>query len=419
VTWIDPEQVFAAVAARYGRMFWLDGGGARAWSGRLSYLGWLEPGETSLILDATTREVRAYDGRRGRIVGDDIFDALQARPGTWVGWFGYASRPDLPARVGAGEIPDACWMRVSRYLLFDHEHGTVHRRGVHSVPRADVPAEPVQVLRPRSGWTRVQYDAAFSRVQQELRAGNSYEVNLTYRTEVDSESDPVQVYLRLRAMNPAPYAGYLAHEGVTVLSSSPERFATIGSDRSIETRPIKGTTPRGADPAEDARLREELRTQPKFRAENLMVVDLLRNDLATVCEPGTVTVPDLMQVETYPSVHQLVTTIRGRLSPGISTLQAIRALFPGGSMTGAPKLRTMHIIASVEDTPRGVYSGALGRIGSDGSADLGIVIRTLVRIGTTYSLGTGGGVTVRSDASAEYAETTWKIDRLLRALGGN
>jgi para-aminobenzoate synthetase len=419
VTWIDPEQVFAAVAARYGRMFWLDGGGARAWSGRLSYLGWLEPGETSLILDATTREVRAYDGRRGRIVGDDIFDALQARPGTWVGWFGYASRPDLPARVGAGEIPDACWMRVSRYLLFDHEHGTVHRRGVHSVPRADVPAEPVQVLRPRSGWTRVQYDAAFSRVQQELRAGNSYEVNLTYRTEVDSESDPVQVYLRLRAMNPAPYAGYLAHEGVTVLSSSPERFATIGSDRSIETRPIKGTTPRGADPAEDARLREELRTQPKFRAENLMVVDLLRNDLATVCEPGTVTVPDLMQVETYPSVHQLVTTIRGRLSPGISTLQAIRALFPGGSMTGAPKLRTMQIIASVEDTPRGVYSGALGRIGSDGSADLGIVIRTLVRIGTTYSLGTGGGVTVRSDASAEYAETTWKIDRLLRALGGN
>jgi para-aminobenzoate synthetase len=117
-------------------------------------------------------------------------------------------------------------------------------------------------------------------------------------------------------------------------------------------------------------------------------------------------------------VHQLVTTIRGRLSPGISTLQAIRALFPGGSMTGAPKLRTMQIIASVEETPRGIYAGALGRIGSDGGADLGIVIRTLVRVGTTYSLGTGGGVTVRSDASAEYAETTWKIDRLLRALGG-
>jgi aminodeoxychorismate synthase component I len=294
----------------------------------------------------------------------------------------------------------------------------VHRHGVQSVPLTDVPADVVRQARARSGWTRAQYDAAFARVQHELRAGNSYEVNLTYRTEVDSAADPVQVYLRLRAMNPAPYAGYLAHDGVTVLSSSPERFATIGSDRSIETRPIKGTTPRGSNAAEDGRLREELRTHPKFRAENLMVVDLLRNDLATVCEPGTVTVPGLMQVETYPSVHQLVTTIRGRLSPGISTLQAIRALFPGGSMTGAPKLRTMQIIASVEETPRGIYAGALGRIGSDGGADLGIVIRTLVRVGTTYSLGTGGGVTVRSDASAEYAETTWKIDRLLRALGG-
>jgi para-aminobenzoate synthetase len=417
VSWVDPERVFAAVAARHDRMFWLDGGGARDWSGRFSYLGWLEPGEPSLTYDAGTREVREHDGRTSRVVGDDVFAALESRGGTWVGWFGYASRPDLPALVGSA-APDACWMRVTRHLLFDHEHGTVEAHGVESVPQIDVPLWTQRTVRLRSTWTRGEYDEAFARVQEELHAGNSYETNLTYRTQIECDADPAAVYLRLRTMNPAPYAGYLAHQGAAVLSSSPERYATIGPDGMIETRPIKGTTPRAADPAADAKLSEILRTDPKFRAENLMVVDLLRNDLATVCRPGSVVVPDLMHVETYPSVHQLVTTIRGELRPGISTLRAIRALFPGGSMTGAPKLRTMQIIAEVESTPRGVYSGALGRIGDDGSADLGVVIRTLVTSGGVYTLGTGGGVTVGSDAATEYDETTWKAERLLRALGG-
>jgi para-aminobenzoate synthetase len=203
-----------------------------------------------------------------------------------------------------------------------------------------------------------------------------------------------------------------------VLSSSPERFATVDRRRWVQTKPIKGTTPRGATAAEDEANRVALATDPRFRAENLMIVDLLRNDLSMVCDPGTVSVPALMQVESYPSVHQLVSTVQGHLRDGVTTLQALRALFPAGSMTGAPKLRTMEIVAGVETSPRGVYSGAFGWISGDGRADLGVVIRTLVHAAGGYTLGTGGGITVRSDAESEYAETRWKAARLLSALAG-
>jgi para-aminobenzoate synthetase len=259
-------------------------------------------------------------------------------------------------------------------------------------------------------------------VQRQLRLGNSYEVNLTYREHIDSGVDPVDAYLRLRNINPAPYAGYLQHQGTALLSSSPERYATIDRHRWIETKPIKGTTPRGTTPAEDHELARRLATDPRFRAENLMIVDLLRNDLSMVCDPGTVTVPTLMEVESYPSVHQLVSTVRGRLREGVGTVEALRALFPAGSMTGAPKLRTMQVIEAVESSPRGVYSGAFGWISGDGRADLGVVIRSLVaeRDGASYryTLGTGGGITVRSDVVEEYAETRWKAARLRSALGG-
>jgi para-aminobenzoate synthetase len=264
------------------------------------------------------------------------------------------------------------------------------------------------------------YETAFAQVQRQLRLGNSYEVNLTYRESFGSPVDPVAAYLRLRELNPAPYAGYLQHGGVHLLSSSPERFALVDRDRWVETKPIKGSTPRDSDPAEDERNRVLLASDPRYRAENLMIVDLLRNDLSMVCRPGTVTVPALMQVESYPSVHQLVSTVRGRLRTEVTTLDALRALFPAGSMTGAPKLRTMEIIAGVETTPRGAYSGALGWISADGRADLGVVIRTLVATsdgdgGFRYELGTGGGITVRSDAASELAETRWKSLRLRRA----
>jgi len=429
--WVDPEVVFSAVAAVHDRVFWLDGGGARDWSGRFSYLGWLEPGEISLTYDAAARTVAEHDGTGSRrVVGRDIFAVLDERTrhaaphtgfGGWVGYFGYACRPDLAARLepdalGPG-VPDAMWMRVGRYAAFDHANRVVWLHGIETLPSALPPAPPGAPTPVDVGMSYEDYRKAFAHVQEHLRAGNSYETNLTYRVAVDSDVDPVAAYLRLRLLNRAPYAAFLSHQGISVLSSSPERFALVGRDRTIETRPIKGTTGRGDDPAADRRSRDLLRTDPKFRAENLMVVDLLRNDLSMVCEAGSVVVPALMHVESYPSVHQLVTTVRGRLRPEVSAVRAVEALFPGGSMTGAPKLRTMQIIAEVETSARGVYSGALGWLGDDGRADLGIVIRTLVHRSSAYSLGTGGALTVRSDPEAEYAETRWKCDRLLRALG--
>jgi anthranilate/para-aminobenzoate synthase component I len=280
----------------------------------------------------------------------------------------------------------------------------------------------VEVRAERASKPPSAYAESYQRVQEALRGGYSYEVNLTYREHVESELDPEAVYLRLRADNPAPYAGFLQHGDVALLSSSPERYATIDRRRWLETKPIKGTTPRGATPEEDDVRRHQLATDARYRAENLMIVDLLRNDLSMVCAPGTVTVPALMEVESYATVHQLVSTVRGHLRDEVSTIGALRALFPAGSMTGAPKLQTMRIIDEVEATPRGVYAGAFGWVSADGRADLGVVIRSLVASRSAgvwrYEYGTGGGITVHSDAESEYAETRWKADRLRKAVTG-
>jgi para-aminobenzoate synthetase len=367
-------------------------------------MGMLDEDDISLEFDAARREV--VEHRSGRVVGEDIFEVLQERQDGdpqvhWVGYFGYAARPDLPGRPMPG-VPDAIWMRT-RNVRVSEEPGRVPRG---RPDRQHGPAAPL--------W----YAQAFARVQEELHAGNSYELNLTYREEVTSDSSPLEIYRRLRSINPAPYAGLLRHDATWLLSASPERYATIGRSRVLETRPIKGTTPRGATPQEDADLRARLATEPKFRAENLMIVDLIRNDLSMVCDVGTVEVPRLMEVESYASVHQLVSTIRGRLRGGVGTIAALQALFPAGSMTGAPKLRTMTIIDDVETTPRGIYAGAFGWISGDGRADLGVVIRSLFRSGSgPWMLGTGGGITVLSDLQQEWAETRWKADRLRFATG--
>lgn len=411
VTQGDPVEAFARLQARHDRCVWLDGGGARDWSRRRSILGWLDEDDVSLTYDAEAREVTRHAGGRSVVVGDDPFTVLEAELAAgrssdqWFGYFGYAARPDLPATPDP-DLPDAVWLRPSHLREYDHP----------------VLAPPATGDRPAAGGDGVPegYAAAFATVQEHLRAGNSYEVNLTYRTRTPSALSPAAAYLRLRSGNPAPYAGFLQHDlpgaRAWLLSSSPERYALVTEDRVLETKPIKGTTPRGATPAEDEAARAHLAADPKFRAENLMIVDLLRNDLATVCEVGSVVVPSLMEVESYTSVHQLVSTVRGRLRPDVSTVGALRALFPAGSMTGAPKLRTMEIIEEVEATARGAYAGAFGWISGDGRADLGVVIRSLVRAGGDYVLGTGGGITVASDVTEEWDETGWKAARLLAAV---
>ncbi|MFZ2501760.1 MAG: anthranilate synthase component I family protein [Nocardioides sp.] len=416
---VDPERLLSEVAGRFERCFWLDGGGARAWSGRRSMVGWLERDDISLTYHRAAGEVRRHQHGRSVVIGDDIFAALQSELAAggpeddWVGYFGYAARADLPAAPDE-LLPDAIWMRPSQIRWVVHEEPALT---ADPALVADSGARPTESAEKPPG----DYAAAFAAVQEQLHAGNSYEVNLTYRDDAVSALDPLTAYLRLRAVNPAPYAGFLQHDVPDargwLLSSSPERYAVIGADRMLETKPIKGTTPRAAEPAEDERLRDHLASDPKIRAENLMIVDLLRNDLSMVCEPGTVEVPALMAVESYPSVHQLVSTVRGRLLPDVSTIEALHALFPAGSMTGAPKLRTMEIIDAVESSPRGAYAGAFGWIGADGRADLGVVIRALMTSGDgRYRYGTGGGVTVLSELAEEWAESRWKAARLLRAL---
>ncbi len=397
--------------ARSDRVFWLDGGGSRDWSGRRSLVGVLEDDDVSLTFDAARREVTRHQDGRSEVVGDDIFGVLEREIALddgdadvhWVGCFGYASRPDLPARPwGIG--PDAIWMRSRGVRFFDHEPLVVSTGSTNVGERFDLPGTPP--------W----YAAAFAEVQEQLRAGNSYEVNLTYRDPVQGSPDPLATYLRLRASNPAPYAGLLRHRGTHLLSSSPERYATVDRHRWLETKPIKGTTARGDTTGQDESRAHELATDPKYRAENLMIVDLLRNDLSMVCEVGSVTVPSLMAVESYASVHQLVSTVRGRLRDDVSTLGALWALFPAGSMTGAPKLRTMQVIDEVEASPRGLYAGAFGWICADGRADLGVVIRSLYGAPDgSWWIGTGGGITVRSDVDEEWAETLWKAHRLRTA----
>ncbi|GAB3270774.1 anthranilate synthase component I family protein [Microbacterium lacusdiani] len=376
-------------------------------------LAWLEPSDVSLTYSAARREVTRHVDGRAEVVGDDVFAVLAAElaegaaDDRWYGYFGYASRPDLPARSDT-RLPDAVWMRPSRVEPLEFP----------AAPAADVLGSLPPERTP--GWYRDAFDA----VQEHLHAGNSYEVNLTHRASVRSVLAPAEAFERLRALNPAPYAAYLQHDvpgaRAFVLGSSPERYARIDADggaRTIEAKPIKGTTPRAATPADDAAAARRLATDPKFRSENLMIVDLLRHDLSQVCEVGTVEVPSLMAVESYASVHQLVSTVRGTLRGDVGTVDALRALFPAGSMTGAPKLRTMQIIDEVEPTPRGAYAGAMGWIAADGRADLGVIIRTLLTDGGgEYVLGTGGGITVQSDADDEYAESRWKAERLLRAL---
>jgi para-aminobenzoate synthetase len=436
---LSAVDAFRDAAAAHQRCFWLDGGGAREWSGHRSLIGILEPDDVSLTYSAATRQVTRHVDGEAEAVGSDVFAVLEdelaagSHRDQWFGYFGYACRPDLPALVDGDGVPDAVWMRPSHVRLFDHPPGVQEYPGTRvSQPRWG-DATPQRGQNPRvpgySDSPPAAYAEAFTQVQEALHAGNSYEVNLTYRRDAESDLDPVAAYLRLRALNPAPYAGFLQHDvgpaggGARgwLLSSSPERYALVTrdeeGDRTIETKPIKGTTPRGATPEEDEELRRSLATEPRVRAENLMITDLLRNDLAMVCEVGSVEVPALLAVESYPTVHQLVSTVRGRLRDDVTTVGALRALFPAGSMTGAPKLRTMEVITAVEDTPRGAYAGAFGWLAADGRADLGVVIRTLTTTGDgSYRLGTGGGITVHSDVESEYAESLWKAERLLRAL---
>jgi para-aminobenzoate synthetase component 1 len=298
-------------------------------------------------------------------------------------------------------------------------------RGPIRSPRPIHHAEPPLDLAPQfalPGWPgvssnfdRAGYEAAVGRVVEYIRAGDCYQVNLSQRLLAPLREHPFELYARLRRLNAAPFAAYFDLGDFQIVSASPERFLKVENGE-VETRPIKGTRPRGRTPEQDAELVADLLANPKDRAENVMIVDLLRNDLGRVCEFGSVRVPRVCEVESFRYVHHLVSEVRGTLRAGCGPLDLLRAAFPGGSVTGAPKVRSMEIIAELEPTARGPYCGSLGYIGFNGAMDTNILIRTFTAARGWLQFPVGGGIVADSDPRREYEETLHKAAGLLRAL---
>ncbi|MFE7425858.1 MULTISPECIES: aminodeoxychorismate synthase component I [unclassified Streptomyces] len=453
----DTEELFRALFARASHAFWLDSSRVESGLARFSFLGDAEGPLAEIVrYHAGSGHVEVTDHGGTTTVPGTVFDHLRAQLARrrveapvlpfdftcgYVGWFGYELRADCGSpltRPSAGD--DAAWIFADRLVAVDHERGETYllclarddgtdgaraeawlrRTGARltALPRdGGLPAPPsggFPVIRPSRGEER--YLADIRHCQAELRAGESYEICLTDTVHVPVDTDGLSAHAVLRRLNPAPYAAFLHFGDIEAVCSSPERFLRIAPDGRVESKPIKGTAPRAADPVEDTRLREALTLDAKTRAENLMIVDLLRNDLGRVCEIGSVHVPRLMHVETYATVHQLVSTVRGTLRPGLGAIDCVRACFPGGSMTGAPKLRTMEIIDRLEGAARGLYSGSIGYLGLTGGADLNIVIRTAVRSGGRWSVGAGGAIVLDSDPAEEYREVLLKAAAPVRAL---
>jgi len=452
----DPEQAFEAGFGEERNAFWLDdaSGSGRTYMGASvgpgAELLTQEPGQGSVRVDGEDRAtVSVVDGsifdllrrrlRERRVESDLPADLL----GGYVGYFGYGLKSGLgsPNRLEAS-TPDACFMAATRIAAFDHRSRQALAIGLvpPGISRSEVTASvdalcrrlervpassrsrPVEVGPGKSeaaalALDRPAYLEAVAAAQRELQAGESYELCLTNRFSLAvGSADPLAIFLRQRRLNPAPYGAFLRFGGLSVLSTSPERFLRLSPGGEVEARPIKGTRARGAGSAEDERLREDLRVSAKDRAENLMIVDLLRNDLSRVCQVGSVTVDELFGLETHPHVHQLVSTIRGRLRDDRDALSCVEACFPGGSMTGAPKLRSMQILDRLEPEPRGIYSGALGYLSFGGGFDLSIVIRTAVIEDGVATVGSGGAITVRSDPEDEWQEMLLKARPILDAL---
>ncbi|MCP2304802.1 aminodeoxychorismate synthase component I [Actinokineospora globicatena] len=445
---VTAEEAFAALYGNSAHAFWLDS----AADGRFSFLGDAS-GPLARVATADvvagTVTVTAADGVTVLESGFlDWLDAdLAAHPVSapplpfdfalgWVGYLGY----ELKAECGGDQAhraldPDARLVFADRAVAFDHETGEVYLLALAgdeqaaqtwladtaarlaSAPALALPVPPAIEVDLAARHDRDEYLAMIAECQRAIGDGETYEVCLTNELTASADLDVWDTYRVLRRANPARYGALLRAGDLSVLSTSPERFLAITADGVVESRPIKGTRPRGATPAEDERLRHDLATGEKDHAENLMIVDLVRNDLGVYAEVGSVEVPGLFEVETYPTVHQLVSTVRARLAEGVSAVRCVRAAFPGGSMTGAPKERTMRIIDQLERGPRGVYSGAIGYFSLTGAADLSVVIRTMIVRPGAVSFGVGGAVIALSDPAAEFEETAVKAKTMVDVLG--
>ncbi|OJX63861.1 MAG: aminodeoxychorismate synthase, component I [Micrococcales bacterium 73-13] len=433
---VDAEAAFAALYADRETAFWLDSGSGGAGTSFLGAAEWTVDAE----------EIRARGG--------DVLGWLRAERARWdvdasavdggfalgiVGWFGYELYAETMGLGAAAprRYPDALFLRVDRALAIDHATGRARllARGrgwdgelaawrdralslLAAAPEPQGP-EPAAGERVRWAYSDAEYLAMIRECQHAIAEGDAYVLCLTTEARIDGAFDPWEVYRRLRRISPSHHGAFLRAGPVALLSASPEQFLRVDRDGWVETKPIKGTRPRGATPDDDDALREALRRDEKERAENVMIVDLMRNDLSRVCRVGTVEVVKLLDVETYPQVHQLVSTVGGRLAAGRDAVHAIGACFPAGSMTGAPKHSAVSILARLEHRSRGIYSGAFGYLGYDGAVDLAMTIRSIVVDAEGATVGTGGGITALSVPEEELAETRLKAAALLAALGAS
>ena len=463
--WLDPADAFDLLHSQSPYAVWLDAG-AGASTG-VSYLAAAHRG--SRFVTASTRAgtvtcSRPMDPVTAPVTTNGtIFDFLRSEPGNagaasadarddvgfrlgWVGWFGYGLATSAAGSDGAphGEAPDAALLFVDRAIAFDHAARTVtllasaaagpgndiedwlrdtarrldarRRDGQSEAALAARPQTAAGPLEVRWRHDATQYARLIDACQERIAAGDAYQLCLTNEVTVAGRFDPVTVYRTLRAGSPSHHGGLLRFGAHALLSASPEEFLSVSPRGRVRTRPIKGTRPRSHDPATDRMLHAELLASDKERAENLMIVDLMRNDLGRVAALGSVAVTSLLQVESYPHVHQLVSTVEARLAPGLTAVDAIEACFPAGSMTGAPKASAMHILRGLEGGERGIYAGAFGYLGSDGAVDLAMVIRSIVLGPAGASIGTGGGITALSVADEEIEETRIKARALISAI---
>jgi para-aminobenzoate synthetase len=462
---VDAEAAHEALFPDAAHRFWLDSSAVIPELSRFSFMGdGSGPLSEYVTFDVAKGVVEVHRAGGMERIRRPFFDYLdeelrrRATPTPaglpfdfnlgYVGCLGY----ELKAETGGHaahrtETPDAALLFADRMLAIDHLEQTSYLlalsadgddAGAHAwleeasrrlleLPRHNGATPPpddelVGMTHPAAnGMVQTRHDRhgyldRISACLGEIRDGESYEICLTNHVTAPVAIDPRRTYAWLRRRSPVPYGALLEFPDAAILSASPERFLTVGRDRVVESKPIKGTRPRGTSAADDAALHDDLAANPKDRAENLMIVDLIRNDLNRVCEIGTVHVPKLFDVETYAPVHQLVSTIRGTLRPEVSAVDCVRATFPGGSMTGAPKIRTMQIIDRLEEGPRGFYSGALGWFALGGAADLSIVIRTLTATKEDVSFGVGGAIVALSDAEEEFEETVVKSRAMVSAL---
>lgn len=439
-TTADAEEVFVTLYGDHPRSFWLDSQGTKGSCSEFTFMGTAEealvlPGasaDASRHLAALERELEGYTIHSERELPFEF-------RGGYVGYMTYEMKAAFGAATShANSMPDSLWMRVDRFIAFDHVSGAVWlvalaKPGRHHEARAwmdeverrlmslsgDLPAirsPGLDSLEVSMNFARSEYLAAIEACKRKIVDGESYEVCLTNTFSMDQQLDPLALYRVMRRGNPAPFGAFLRFGEHRVLSTSPERFLEVDASGVVQTKPMKGTCARSSDPAIDRRNARSLAASEKDRAENLMIVDLMRNDLARISIPGTVTVPRLLNIESFATVHQMVSTVESRLEPTLGLVDLLRAVFPGGSITGAPKIRTMEILDKLERSPRGVYCGSIGYLGYGRVADLNIAIRTLSYDGVTMKLGAGGAITHLSDPDGEFDEVLLKASALLRPI---